>query len=104
MCLRCLLKSNFASAFFVPLPLQVLQEMLDMLRDHQQNHHSARLEWIIIWLIAGMRNWLKFIPLLLQVFEAYCLVVLRIAGPVHRASSRLKQDIAKSICGRGASS
>jgi hypothetical protein len=33
--------------------LQVLQEMLDMLRDHQQNHHSARLEWIIIWLIAG---------------------------------------------------
>uniref|UniRef100_A0A383V7N6 DUF155 domain-containing protein n=1 Tax=Tetradesmus obliquus TaxID=3088 RepID=A0A383V7N6_TETOB len=31
---------------------QVLQEMLDMLRDHQQNHHSARLEWIIIWLIA----------------------------------------------------
>jgi hypothetical protein len=39
------------------LPLQVLQEMLDMLRDHQQNHHSARLEWIIIWLIAGMHAW-----------------------------------------------
>jgi hypothetical protein len=37
----------------VLLLLQVLQEMLDMLRDHQQNHHSARLEWIIIWLIAG---------------------------------------------------
>lgn len=34
--------------------LQVLQEMLDMLRDHQQNHHSVRLEWIIIWLIAGV--------------------------------------------------
>jgi flagellar biosynthesis protein FlhB len=31
--------------------LQVLQEMLDMLRDHENNHHSARLEWIIIYLI-----------------------------------------------------
>lgn len=30
----------------------VLQEMLDMLRDHQNNFHTARLEWIIIWLIA----------------------------------------------------
>jgi hypothetical protein len=39
--------------FLLLLLLQVLQEMLDMLRDHQQNHHSARLEWIIIWLIAG---------------------------------------------------
>jgi uncharacterized Rmd1/YagE family protein len=29
----------------------VLQEMLDMLRDHQNNYHSARLEWIVIWLI-----------------------------------------------------
>ncbi|WIA12464.1 hypothetical protein OEZ86_003424 [Tetradesmus obliquus] len=29
----------------------VLQEMLDMLRDHQNNHHSARLEWIVIYLI-----------------------------------------------------
>lgn len=29
----------------------VLQEMLDMLRDHQNNHHMARLEWIVIWLI-----------------------------------------------------
>lgn len=27
------------------------QEMLDMLRDHQNNHHSVRLEWIVIWLI-----------------------------------------------------
>eukprot|EP00882_Tetradesmus_deserticola_P033059 GHRQ01037730.1.p4 GENE.GHRQ01037730.1~~GHRQ01037730.1.p4 ORF type:complete len:105 (+),score=46.04 GHRQ01037730.1:161-475(+) len=31
--------------------LQVLQEMLDMLRDHENNHHSARLEWIVIYLI-----------------------------------------------------
>ena len=30
---------------------QVLQEMLDMLRDHQNNNHTARLEWIVIWLI-----------------------------------------------------
>jgi uncharacterized Rmd1/YagE family protein len=29
-----------------------VQEMLDMLRDHQNNAHSVRLEWIIIWLIA----------------------------------------------------
>ena len=31
------------------LALQVLQEMLDMLRDHQNNFHAARLEWIVIW-------------------------------------------------------
>lgn len=31
--------------------LMVLQEMLDMLRDHSNNAHSARLEWIVIWLI-----------------------------------------------------
>ncbi|KAK9796644.1 hypothetical protein WJX73_007435 [Symbiochloris irregularis] len=30
---------------------QVLQEMLDMLRDHKNTAHSARLEWIVIWLI-----------------------------------------------------
>ena len=29
----------------------VLQEMLDLLRDHENNAHSARLEWIVIWLI-----------------------------------------------------
>lgn len=29
----------------------VLQEMLDMLREHEANHHSTRLEWIIIYLI-----------------------------------------------------
>jgi hypothetical protein len=27
------------------VPLQVLAEMLDMLRDHHANHHNARLEW-----------------------------------------------------------
>ncbi|EFJ46435.1 hypothetical protein VOLCADRAFT_93224 [Volvox carteri f. nagariensis] len=26
-------------------------EMLDMLRDHQNNYHNVRLEWIVIWLI-----------------------------------------------------
>ena len=31
--------------------IQVLQELLDMLRDHQNNFHTARLEWIVIWLI-----------------------------------------------------
>lgn len=30
---------------------QVLQEMLDVLRDHNHNNHSARLEWIVILLI-----------------------------------------------------
>ena len=30
---------------------QVLTEMLDMLRDHQNNSHSAALECIVIWLI-----------------------------------------------------
>ncbi|EFN59105.1 hypothetical protein CHLNCDRAFT_137893 [Chlorella variabilis] len=30
---------------------QVLQEMLDMLRDHSNNAHTSRLEWVVIWLI-----------------------------------------------------
>ena len=30
---------------------QVLQEMLDMIRDQQNNLHTTRLEWIVIWLI-----------------------------------------------------
>lgn len=29
----------------------VLEDMLDMLRDHQNNFQTARLEWIVIWLI-----------------------------------------------------
>lgn len=31
---------------------EVLQDMLDMLRDSAANQHSSHLEWIIIWLIA----------------------------------------------------
>ena len=38
-------------AVHVKCQLQVLQEMLDMLRDHENNSHAARLEWIVIWLI-----------------------------------------------------
>ena len=34
--------------------LQVLQEMLDMLRDHSNNAHSARLEWCA----AGLSHYL----------------------------------------------
>jgi hypothetical protein len=30
---------------------QVLTEMLDMLRDHLNNSHTAFLEWVVIWLI-----------------------------------------------------
>lgn len=26
--------------------------MLEMVRDHQNNQHMSRLEWIVIWLIA----------------------------------------------------
>ena len=33
------------------MPWRGLQEMLDMLRDHQNNYHNVRLEWIVIWLI-----------------------------------------------------
>ncbi|WIA14005.1 hypothetical protein OEZ85_002566 [Tetradesmus obliquus] len=31
----------------------VLQEMLEMVRDHQNNQHMSRLEWIVIWLIVA---------------------------------------------------
>lgn len=31
--------------------VQVMQEMLDMLRDHQNNSHASRLELIIVWLL-----------------------------------------------------
>lgn len=30
---------------------EILEAMLDMLRDHQQNEHSSFLEWIVIILI-----------------------------------------------------
>lgn len=31
--------------------MQVLQEMLDMLHEHENQVHAARLEIIVIWLI-----------------------------------------------------
>lgn len=48
----------------------VLQEMLDMLRDHENNHHQQKMELIVIWLIgvcvvvgltevAGLFGWFK---------------------------------------------
>jgi uncharacterized Rmd1/YagE family protein len=51
--------------------LQVLQDLLDMLRNHQNNSHTARLEWVVIWLIG--------IELLIGVFE-----VLSILGWIGR--------------------
>lgn len=30
---------------------EVLQDLLNMLRDQQNQHHSSRLEWVVIWLI-----------------------------------------------------
>lgn len=33
------------------LLMQVLQEMLDMLHEHENQVHAARLEIIVIWLI-----------------------------------------------------
>jgi uncharacterized Rmd1/YagE family protein len=35
-----------------PCRYDVLQEMLEVLRDHQNNEHMSRLEWIVIILIA----------------------------------------------------
>lgn len=49
---------------------QVLQEMLDMLRDHQNNDHTARLEWIVIWLI--------LVEIVIGVFE--CMGIFGLAG------------------------
>jgi hypothetical protein len=52
VCHSCVIASAAAAAAAATHALlQVLQEMLDMLRDHENNHHSARLEWIIIYLI-----------------------------------------------------
>jgi len=41
--------------------LMVLQEMLDMVRDHQNNHHASRLELTVIWLIV-IEVLLHFLP------------------------------------------
>ncbi len=34
-----------------PLLLQVLQEMLEMLRNQQNHEHDMRIEWFVIWLL-----------------------------------------------------
>jgi len=52
---------------------QVLQEMLDMLRDHLNNDHTARLEWIVIWLI--------LVEIIIGVFE--CLGIFGLVGTKH---------------------
>eukprot|EP00890_Picochlorum_soloecismus_P004186 jgi/Picsp_1/4769/NSC_02137-R1_protein len=52
---------------------QVLQEMLDMLRDHLNNDHTARLEWIVIWLI--------LVEIVIGVFE--CLGIFGLVGTKH---------------------
>ncbi|KAK9822191.1 hypothetical protein WJX81_000989 [Elliptochloris bilobata] len=49
---------------------QVLQEMLDMLRNHQNNSHTARLEWIVIYLIV--------IEVIIGIFE--CLSIVGLVG------------------------
>ena len=49
---------------------QVLQEMLDMLRNHQNNNHTARLEWIVIYLIV--------IEVIIGIFE--CLSIVGLVG------------------------
>ena len=47
---------------------QVLTEMLNMLRDHQNNFHTARLEWIVIWLIV--------VEVVVGLFEClFCVIV-----------------------------
>lgn len=53
----CLLSPTEAYAQLLPLlyvscRYDVLQEMLEVLRDHQNNEHMSRLEWIVIILIA----------------------------------------------------
>ncbi|EFJ48922.1 hypothetical protein VOLCADRAFT_90235 [Volvox carteri f. nagariensis] len=51
---------------------QVLQEMLDMLRDHKNNSHAARLEWIIIWLL--------MVDVILMLFQLLSLFGLGVRG------------------------
>lgn len=42
----------FCTAAACDCRYDVLQEMLEVLRDHQNNQHMSRLEWIVIILIA----------------------------------------------------
>ncbi len=44
--------------------------MLDMLRNHQNNSHTARLEWIVIYLIV--------IEVIIGIFE--CLSIVGLVG------------------------
>ena len=53
---RSLLSSLSVAPF-----VQVLQEMLDMLHEHENQVHAARLEIIVIWLI-GMLPLSFFAP------------------------------------------
>lgn len=55
---------------------QVLQEMLDMLRDHQNNWHASRLEWIIIWLLV--------IDVVLMLFQMLGIFGIVRNGPIRR--------------------
>jgi uncharacterized Rmd1/YagE family protein len=43
----------YAAAAAAAARYGVLQEMLEMVRDHQNNQHMSRLEWIVIWLIVA---------------------------------------------------
>ncbi len=59
-----------------PCPAQVLQEMLDMLRDQQNNFHASRLEVIIIILL--------MVDVVLMLFQL--LSLFGIMGPSYRRS------------------
>jgi uncharacterized Rmd1/YagE family protein len=54
-----------------------LQDELDMLRDHSQNAHAARLEWIVIILI--------LVECLIGVFEIAGLMAAGGGGKGHHA-------------------
>eukprot|EP00775_Hariotina_reticulata_P010050 gene10050-10206_t len=62
----------------------VLQEMLEMLRDHQNNQHSHRLEWIVIWLIA----------VALSIWRAF----FRASGEAHKSVPLQRELVPTGIC------
>lgn len=72
--LSCLLLH--ACALLCSRAEQVLQEMLDMLRDHQNNWHASRLEWIIIWLLV--------IDVVLMLFQMLGIFGIVRNGPIRR--------------------
>jgi hypothetical protein len=55
--------------------LQVLQEMLDMLHEHENQVHAARLEIIVIWLI-GAATSPSFKPHSTSIFWPFALKLL----------------------------